>query len=383
MNVRILIASAAAVLLVSEGAHAAPIDIPVRTWVKRTMPVSGSGPCPYGCKHMRLAHNPVNGRIYFCGGDYTTDDGFLDSGRNEMYSYDVATDSWRLEFPYCAPSGQVQPSHPDEVGWAYDTTRNKFWMLPGYMGAQGGADGGLCPAGTSTMIRWETMTFDPATKVWTLPSVPEANVPTLGDNGFAQYDPVTDTIIQFEYTGVCKVGIFDIKANTWTYVNSGFSADLSKEYTCFDKVNRVIYAIEGFQNKVYRYDIDTQTLTVFADAPVGTGRAQSHPVWDSVNQVMLWFDYCCQAPLTDAKFTVFHPDTKVWETIPTVLPDDGGPVFGNNTVYDPQQNVLIVMGGILEAARPYFYMFRYGTGSGPPPPPDAIAPSAISDLRPR
>ncbi|HET9951499.1 MAG TPA: hypothetical protein VFS09_06850 [Candidatus Eisenbacteria bacterium] len=384
MNVRILIASAAAALLLSEGAHAAPIDIPVQTWVKRILPASGEGACPYGCKHMRLTVNPTNGRIYFCGGDYSTDDPYLDSGRNEIYSYDVATDSWTQEFPYCAPTGQVQPSHPDEVGWVFDTARNKFWMIPGYMGVPGGADGGLCPSGTTNMIRWETMTWDPVTKVWTLPNVPEANVPTLGDDGFAQYDPVTDTIIQFHYTGATKVGIFDIKSNSWTEVSTPFSADLSKEYSVFDPVDRVIYAIEGFQNKVYRYEIDTRTLTVFADAPAGTGRAQSHPVWDSVNRVILWFDHCCNNPPSAAQFHVFHPTTKVWETLPTTLPEDGGPVFGNCTVFDPVQNVLLVMGDAVDMSRPYFYLYRYGTGSGsPPPPPDGIAPSAVSDLRPR
>jgi hypothetical protein len=334
---------------------------------------------------MRLTHNPVNGRIYFCGGDYSTDDGFLDSGRNEMYSYELATDTWRLEFPYCAPSGQVQPSHPDEVGWAYDTTRNKFWMIPGYMGdsGPGSADGGLCPNPVSSMIRWEIMTFDPVAKTWTLPNVPEPNVPTLGDDGFAQYDPVTDTIIQFWYNGNAGVGIYDIKANTWSKVVTTIGADLSKEFTAFDPVDRVIYVIEGYQNKVYRYAIDTQSLTVFADAPAGTGRAQSHPVWDPINRVMLWFDYCCNAPESSSTFRAFHPDTKTWETLPTTLAEDGGPVFGNHAVFDPAQNALIVMGGIINSSRPYFYVYRYGNGSGPPPPPDTIAPAAITDIRPR
>src|SRR6185503_3671976 len=74
------------------------IRLPLRTWVERTLPKSGQGPCPTGCKHMRLAHNPDNGRIYFLGGDYSGP-GAMSAGRNEVYSYSIGTDSWKLEYP--------------------------------------------------------------------------------------------------------------------------------------------------------------------------------------------------------------------------------------------------------------------------------------------
>src|SRR6185503_4382224 len=70
---RLLLVPGLALALVVQ-AEAAPIDLPIKTWVKRRLPLAGQGPCPYGCKHMRLAVNPVNGRIYFEGGDYSTID---------------------------------------------------------------------------------------------------------------------------------------------------------------------------------------------------------------------------------------------------------------------------------------------------------------------
>ena len=87
--------------------RAAPIDIPLRTWIAVPTPEDNpagpdtsfldgyrgpAGACPNGeCKHVRVAHNPDNGRIYFNGGDY--DPG---SGTNQMWSYSIADGDWIL-----------------------------------------------------------------------------------------------------------------------------------------------------------------------------------------------------------------------------------------------------------------------------------------------
>ncbi|HET7904445.1 MAG TPA: hypothetical protein VFM17_07785 [Candidatus Eisenbacteria bacterium] len=365
---------AALVVGLAVPALAAPLDIPVNTWVRRPRPASGQGPCPGQCKHVRMAFNPSDGRIYFCGGDYGGAP-YIDSGRQEVWSYGVADSSWRLEHPYCGPAGATQPSHPDEVGWVYDTRRNKFWMVPGYMG-QVTTD---CPDVATP--RWEMMTFDPATDRWTLENRTELHNVNLGDNGFAQYDPVTDTIIQFFYASCSGVGIYDIATDTWTRKCLSNLPFVSKEYTAMDLVDRVIYVIDGSRNVLYRYDMDTQTVEAVGDAPAGAGSTQTHPVWDPVNRVILWFDYESNYFPAGGRLHVYHPDTNTWEVNKPIYQPEGSTVFGNNVVFDPVQNVLMAMGSTTDGT-PYFYLYRYANG-GPPPPPDLVPPAAPASLRPR
>src|SRR5262245_17144523 len=123
---------------VSNGSGAEPINIPLRTWIAIPAPEYGAGACPHGeCKHIRVTQNPVNGRLYFAGGDYFPGScpagaSCLGSQNNEMWSYDVASNNWRLETSYCLPPGNVQPNGFDEVGFPFDTRRNMFWMVPGF-----------------------------------------------------------------------------------------------------------------------------------------------------------------------------------------------------------------------------------------------------------
>ena len=111
---------------VSEESNAnSRINLTPKTWIARPLSEPGKGPCPSGgCKHMRLAHNPINGRIYFLGGDYGGP-GAMASARNELFSYSIKENNWNLEYPYCGPAGDIQPDHPDEVG-CIDTRRKVF-----------------------------------------------------------------------------------------------------------------------------------------------------------------------------------------------------------------------------------------------------------------
>lgn len=76
--------------------------------------------------------------------------------------------------------------------------------------------------------------------------------------------------------------------------------------------------------------------------------------WDSVNKVVLWY--------FGGQIWVYHPDTNTWENpIPAPPNDPTIVVRGNNVVYDPYQNVLLVMGGFPQT-NPYMFLYRYGTG---------------------
>jgi hypothetical protein len=361
-------------------ASAAPIDIPLNTWVRRAYAAPGEGPCAGGdCKHMRLAFNYADGRIYFCGGDYGGSP-YIDSGRQEIWSYSIGDGSWRLEHPYCGTAGEVNPTHPDEVGWAYDSRRNIFWMIPGYMGQ----DNGECTTGTQ--VRNQIMSFDPATDRWSFENRQLPTDVTLGSNGFAQYDSLTDTILQFFYASCSGVLIYDIANDSWTRECHTGNFFLSKEYSAMDRVNRVIYSIDGDQNKLYRYSIDSHRIDVLGDTPVGQGSTRLRPVWDPVNRVILWFDYGSPDNPPDGNgghLHVYHPDTNSWEDRPVYQPD-GDAVVGVNVVFDPYQNVLLVMGSPTYYGAGYFHLYRYGNGTGgPPPPPDTVSPSAPANLRAR
>lgn len=350
-------------------------DLPLRTWIARPLPKFGTGPCPNGCKHMRLAHHPHNGRIYFLGGDY---DGPLtqNSGRNELYSYSIREDTWVEERPYCGPAGEVQPDHPDEVGWAFDTKRSVFWMLPGYLMAR---DGHRCPEGSTPT--WGVMTFDPSSRKW---QVSGTHFPAGGSerSKFAHYDPVTDSLIAFRY-GPDGNGadIYRPAANKWervgipsdtrgTYINN---SRLSHEYSAMDPERRVIYVISPYDGRLLRYNMDKRTMTVVSRIPALPGHRDGDregvtiPVWDSVNKVLL-YPYLKDL---DGYVTlhIYRPDTNTWERDQMVQPE-GLTVRGNSAVFDPQQNALLIMGGLrggdLDDTLRHFFLYRYGNGAAKP-----------------
>jgi hypothetical protein len=351
------------------------IDIPLRTWVARRLPGVGESPCVGGCKHIRLAHNPDNGRIYFLGGDYLgTSTTSRESGRNELFSYSVADDTWVLEYPYCGPPGEVQPSGPDEVGFVFDSQRHIFWMAPGFMWS----NQSICPESSATQIKNELMTFDPVTRTWTDP--PRNNVcKTLGvcgeDTKFAQYDPMEDTIIQFYWTGSAPAAaIYDIQSDTWTRKNFSGNARFGMEYTAMDLDNRHIYICSQNEDKLYRYNMDTRTLTDLGPLPAPAREDLSMLLWDSVNKVLM-FPQIPGGDLAPVQLYIYHPDRNLWEEMPMNNPD-GIPVYGRHAVFDPLQNVLLVMGR-KSGADPRVFLYRYGDGSGTSP----TAPAAPTNLR--
>jgi hypothetical protein len=343
-------AEATAQRLVTISAPAARVlEIPVNTWIARRLP--GVGKAPTGGKHQRAAFNHLNGRIYFLGGDWLGPFG-LASGRNELYSYAVADDTWVLEHPYCGPPGSVQPSHPDEVGWVYDTRRNVFWMLPGYMG--GSQEN--CP--DSTMVRFEIMTFDPVSRTW---SWPRRKRLVWGETSkFAQYDAATDRIVIVYFDGAngATVGVYHIKSDSWTaqvHRGAANNARLGQEYMALDPVARRIYIVSPHENRLYRYDMDSRQLTAIADTPRNAGPDLSHIVWDPTNRVLLWpqvDDY-----VGSIRLHVFDPATGKWKLNLPIHQPEGLPVRGTVAVFDPAQNVLVVMGG---HSNPYLFLYRYG-----------------------
>ena len=116
-------------------------DLPVNTFVALELPALGQGIPGHGMKHVTWAYTPINKRLYAVGGDYAGE-AYQQSYRQEVWSLSLAgrwtkreepAAGWRLEYPYCGPADQVQPKHPDFVGWMWDAKRRLFWMMPGTM----------------------------------------------------------------------------------------------------------------------------------------------------------------------------------------------------------------------------------------------------------
>ena len=359
-------------------------DIPERTWVLLPLaPHAGyeTALTPTGGKHISLAWNPDNGRIYVEGGDY-----YGGSYRQETWSFDVSarlaspTDlaaGWTLEYPFCGPMTQVQPKGPDFVGWTWDTKRHVFWMVPGEMQLSG-TQGKVCPSEANLIFR-HIMQFDPATKVWT------DVAPWAGrDTWSAVYDPKTDTIVHARTDK--RIGLYNIAANTWTwppYLAPTPTPDIQKTIWAADLAGRRLFMVDPGRRTLLRWDMDAHTLTPIGTSPclVPTTTVQGdkgYLVWDSNAKVMIQVCY------NRTGAWAYHPDETPprWEDL-SALPIVGTTAKPhiNGLTFDPVKNWLVGIGldGI--------WLFRYGQSVAPPsqspsPPPAPSPPPPAPAQRP-
>lgn len=154
-------------------------------------------------KHVNLAYCPLDGCVYYHGGDVT------ESYSQEMFKYHVATNTWTQIQNECGadPSGNVngiRPLNPDDGGWMWDATEAKFWWFPG---------GGMLAqaSGTSYPRKCADM---PTNAQW------EAIATTYG--GIVQPGGKRDTATYFNAIGRWKVHVpmqFDPVAGTWAVVD--------------------------------------------------------------------------------------------------------------------------------------------------------------------
>lgn len=112
-------------------------------------------------KHSTVIHCPLNGLLYVFGGDYSgystvaeqTANQGSDDFRNDIYTYNAATNTWALVSGYDVLDGHVHPWRPDWGKYAWDTKRNVFWFHRG--GSSGAVLGaGAFPNDGSTGLVW-------------------------------------------------------------------------------------------------------------------------------------------------------------------------------------------------------------------------------------
>lgn len=359
-------------------------DIPDRTWVLLPLPPQHGSPSAANKtpaaglanhdKHVSLAWNPDNGKIYFEGGDY-----FGLSYRQETWSLDVKARlsvadpaaGWTLEYPHCGPSTQVQPKGPDFVGWTWDPSRHVFWMIPGEMQPRGAWSGMLCPGETESyttegnLLFKHIMQFDPVTKKWA-----DYDQWNGSESWFAVYDPKTDTIVHDAHG--YRMGVYDIKAKTratYSYRSpSGPDPEIAKTIWAADLAGRRIFMPDSLRGNLYRWDMDARKLTLIGPSLCGPAPSddRGYAVWDSNAKVMI------QSCYGGGAVYAYHPDEKPprWEDL-SKLPIRGklNPSLGspngvqfNGVAFDPVNNWIVGLGwqGI--------WLFRYGPVTRTPVP---------------
>lgn len=344
------------------------VSIPNKTWIKRSMPTAS--PCPPGgCKHDMIMHNSLDKKLWISGGDWAGGSPGTDSGRQETYSYNLYTDTWTQEYPYCGPSGEIQPENPDETPFVYDSNRNMFWML----GSATPRDGCPTKEAASEIITNKIMQFNPITKKW-LSTLIDPPSESYWRGLFAVYDPITDSIytIWRNLSNNSTMFIFHLYDRTWTqvpldhddlgnYTNGSAWADV--KYLAIDVENRYIYTISDSPSKLMRYSITNQNWHTVGSTPVPVNQDvwyYSMLIWDSVNKVLLW----PKMATLDSYITlyIYHPDTGQWETDAMYQPESE-PVRGNIAVFDPDQNVMMLFGGLTDGGGDpnikYHFLYRY------------------------
>ncbi|BAW80579.1 hypothetical conserved protein [Candidatus Nitrosoglobus terrae] len=255
----------------SSGAPAQIISGEIKvTAVPQALPPLKSSLSPYGAaKHMRLTELG-DGKLYVVagdwgGGDYTPfpfgDSVVAQDGRQDLHSYDVLANTWKIEAHYCGNSTGNYPRHPDEVGQLWDTKRQRMWLGPGIWYPyndtcnQGGGFGILSY-------------FDFISRQWVQPEgLPAEPMKTMQarprPSAHGIYDAQTDKLIFLDDRSAYY---FDPDTQTWaTYPHTfGLFADGTVA-----QVGRYIYItneassiMKGFGDvySLWRWNIDTHTF---------------------------------------------------------------------------------------------------------------------------
>lgn len=344
------------------------------------MPARGLSPCYSGCKHVNADIEPTSGRVFFSGGDYTgTVAADTQSYRQETWSVDLASlvggadpaTAWRLEYSYCGKGGTtVQPKHPDLIGWNWDPVRGLFWLVPGIFEAISepacAAQGETVPKVDDTnFLTYGVFSFEPATRTWA--RVTTDGGPDAVDAWQSVYDPASDALIRFGYNGGCgfAVDAFSLPSKTWSRLTCGQVNALGQDirvqnpHLAFDVANRIIYAVDVFNGRLFRYHIATTVMEDLGPVPGGPFGTTDGTVFgplsfDSAHQILLFIRNDTGQALA------YHPDTATWEPLTiTMDPPSAAFPFVRTLKYHPALDLHFMVGynsGNL-------YVFRYAAGA--------------------
>jgi hypothetical protein len=259
-----------------------------------------------------------------------------------------------------------------------------------FRGARSTATTGVAHAGC--------LIYDPTAKTWALPPWPSP-VGGYGGEGHGPrsvlIDPVTDQLMMFVSGGVNgsiirNLHLSGARANTWEpTAGLGPPAGAVQTVWYYDKsavidvVGRHVYAMDVNNRRLIKFNIDSRVWSVISVPSMYKWPAQVSSIATDNNSVNVSFDtkarrllfVCIVNSLWDTRayaVVTYNVDTATWTDEGLVQPSPGSPVHGNMIVYDPINNVHMLMGqenaGSPECSSsqlgcwptsPYYYLYRY------------------------
>ena len=313
-------------------------------WSVRHLPGRGKS-LAHPLKHARCAVNPDNQRIYFCGGDFSGPV-YMQSGRQELYSYGIEQDDWRLEHPYCAPPGETAPFHPDQVGWIWDSKRKVFWMLPGVQ--YGSSSGGPPCDGKRGVV----MGFDPRARKWSEPPQGPIFKNEYESSKFAIYDAQTDSCIML---GSTESRHWNPATGRWDGVRFGGNRTLFGSYTA--QVERHVYALDFRARRLVRYDIDQRRMEDGAKLPFDPGPNEMTNLVYARRHRKLFLARFAYGAYHEPEFWSYGVDSGEFDRLPVAIPNVPQP-WCNTIVYHDALDVILFVGSLAPTVDQRFYLYR-------------------------
>ncbi len=223
-------------------------DPATNDWSKKTplgTPPTSAGGYP------SMDYNSQNKKVYMFGGQGTY--------WNDVYSYDVPTNTWT----HHAPAGTPPPPR-SEAAFAYDSTNNIFLLY-----------GGMSPAGTPLNDTW---VYDPAADRWTALTPAQSPTPAgFASFGYLAYDAANNAFIMVApgAGGYAGGGGTGYNAQTWIFRYKGAGPDAGT-------VDVNPGATPGGLNR-YPDGWANEPVLASNGAELYRGWIETGPMWDTTN----------------------------------------------------------------------------------------------------
>ena len=358
----------------------------------RVPPPSWNGPAS-GSKHVTCALRPTDLLAFCFGGDYgdtITNRQHIQLGfgpadasyRQEMYTLDVGKlitggpdAGWAHIQDYCQSdiAGGVMPKSPDFIGWTWDDKRGGFWHVPGLNFRPGTK---VCPGRTADEAsnpgykHERVMFYKPdepdLAKRWT--DVAADSKPH--DSWASTYDSVTDTIVRMGYHGGNggEVHIFDPNTKTWTrkpLERTGTGVlRLMRSLPCADPTGRRMFIGDPWTGRLWRYHMDTRTVTEMAPMPHGRmqDKNEEGTITPDVYVYAAWRRSAgeCWVWRNDAKkLLVYESETNTWREIAWTVQTPGTvPAVTHAIFWHPGLDALVMVANIYGGASRGTWLFK-------------------------
>lgn len=334
-------------------------------------------PCGGGSKHQRWAADRL-GKVWTGFGDTSPSNHAGNPSQNQGYTLRTSDGQWARWNPACRPAGQIQPSYPDEVPWAYDT-RGFFWLLGG---VTQGTDGATCNSGGgesgATLFKTGLFKYTVATDTWS------RITGVAGTNALWGHFDNTNKWLMFMGgggSGACGSAFFRLNVDTLvvTSFNLCLSTnpfpgtggtfenfpDLRDTAWAWDETGRTAYVLGYHQQfvsgapvdpartlRLWAINVDTGAISRKADPPNSAAGGHRTPdmqdlVFDTTNRRVIYPAARNHCGVIEAVYS-YNPLTNTWETHSATpsSPVPGGYARANTAVYDPFNNVVVLGGSV-------------------------------------